>query len=237
MISTIHSNRIKEYLTGKIIDLRKYNYIQYKIYNYNEEGNLELNIKPLIELVQILKQLHYLWGNGLGLHINNFSDLTEQGKINRELLKTHSYIVFEDEFHINMMYNYRGNVDLEESEVVSIEDILDYYWKYKTEKIGVSIIPDFREIMIGDFINLYPNKEYTDRTLEITGVIYERQNSYCPSRFHIKRTRKYRNIRGHELIDEYTINYLELKEILHSDDLEGITRVFQGKPIIKYRRS
>ena len=44
------------------------------------------------------------------------------------------------------------------------------------------------------------------------------------------------DIRGHELIDEYTINYLELRDILNSEDLESITRVFQGKTICKYRK-
>lgn len=230
MLSTIHSNIIKEYLTGKVIDLKKYNHVQYNIYQYNEDGNLELNIKPLIELIQILKQLDYIWGNGLVLHINNFSNLTEQGKINREILKTHSYIVFEDEKHINLVYNWRGHIDLNKSEVISIEDIIEYYWKYKTEKIGVNIIPDYRDIMIGDFLNLK-----SDAILEITGTIYERNNSYSPSRFNIKRIRKM-NIRGHELIDEYTISHLKLKDILHSEDLESITRVFQGKTICKYRK-
>lgn len=230
MLSAIHSERIKEYLTGKIIDLKKYNYVQYNIYQYNEDGNLELNIKPLIELIQILKQLNYIWGNGLVLHINNFSELTDQGKINRELLKTHSYIVFEDENHINMVYNWMGHVDLSKSEVISIEDIIEYYWNYNTEKIGIHTIPDYRDIMIGDFIELN-----SDTVLEVTGVIYERQNSYSPSMFSIKRTRKM-NIRGHEVIDEYTTNYLELKNILHSEDLKSITRVFQGKRICKYRR-
>ena len=231
MLSTIHSNRIKEYLTGKIIDLRKYNYVQYRIYNYNEDNILELNIKPLIELIQILKQLEYIWGNGLVLHINNFSNLTEQGKLNRELLKTHSYIVFEDENHINMVYNWRGHIDLSKSEVISIEDIIEYYWKYKTEKIGINIIPDYRDIMIGDFINLK-----TNTILEVTGAIYERQSSYSPSRFNIKRIKKMEIKRKEEVIDEYTISYLELKDILHSEDLESITRVFQGKTICKYRK-
>lgn len=230
MLSTIHSNRIKEYLTGKIIDLSKYNYVQYRIYNYNEDNILELNIKPLIELIQILKQLDYIWGNGLVLHINNFSNLTEQGKLNRELLKTHSYIVFEDENHINMVYNWKGHIDLSKSEVVSIEDIIEYYWNYRTERIGVNIIPDYRDIMIGDYINLKNNT-----TLEIIGTIYERNNSYNSSRFNVKRIRKM-DIRGHELIDEYTINYLELRDILNSEDLESITRVFQGKTICKYRK-
>lgn len=230
MLSTIHSNRIKEYLTGKIIDLSKYNYVQYRIYNYNEDNILELNIKPLIELIQILKQLDYIWGNGLVLHINNFSNLTEQGKLNRELLKTHSYIVFEDEKHINMVYNWKGHIDLSKSEVVSIEDIIEYYWNYRTERIGVNIIPDYRDIMIGDYINLKNNT-----TLEIIGTIYERNNSYNSSRFNVKRIRKM-DIRGHELIDEYTINYLELRDILNSEDLESITRVFQGKTICKYRK-
>lgn len=229
MLSTIHSNRIKEYLTGKIIDLRKYNYVQYSIYNYADDI-LELNIKPLIELIQILKELGYIWGNGLGLHINNFSELTEQGKLNRELLKTHSHIVFEDEKHINMVYNWRGHIDLSKSEVISIEDIIEYYWKYKTEKIGINIIPDYRDIMIGDFINLK-----TNTILKVTGAIYERNNSYNPSKFNIKRIRKMK-IKGHEMIDEYMINYLELKDILHSEDLESITRVFQGKTICKYRK-
>ena len=229
MLSTIHSNRIKEYLTGKIIDLKKYNYVQYSIYNYDDDI-LELNIKPLIELIQILKELGYIWGNGLGLHINNFSELTEQGKLNKELLKTHSYIVFEDENHINMVYNWRGHIDLSKSEVISIEDIIEYYWKYKTEKIGINIIPDYRDIMIGDFINLK-----TNTILEVTGAIYERNNSYNPSKFNIKRIKKMK-IKGHEMIDEYMINYLELKDILHSEDLESITRVFQGKTICKYRK-
>lgn len=230
MISTIHSNRIKEYLTGKIIDLKKYNHVQYNIYQYNEDGNLELNIKPLIELIQILKQLDYIWGNGLVLHINNFSNLTEQGKLNRELLKTHSYIVFEDENHINMVYNWRGHIDLSKSEVVSIEDIIEYYWNYKTEKIGIHQVPDYHDIMIGDYINLKNNT-----TLEIIGTIYERNNNYSPSKFNVKRIRKM-NIRGHELIDEYTINHLELRDVLNSEDLESITRVFQGKTIGKYRK-
>ena len=230
MLSTIHGERIKEYLTGKIIDLKKYNYVQYNIYQYNEDGNLELNIKPLIELIQILKELGYIWGNGLVLHINNFSNLTEQGKINREILKTHSYIVFEDEKHINLVYNWKRHVELNKSEVISIEDIIEYYWKYKTEKIGVNIIPDYRDIMIGDFLNLK-----SDAILEITGTIYERNNSYSPSRFNIKQIKKMK-IRGHELIQEYTISHLELKDILHSEDLESITRVFQGKTICKYRK-
>ena len=230
MLSTIHSNRIKSYLKGKIIDLKKYNNIEYKIYNYDEENRLELNIKPLIELALILKQLHYLWGNGLGLHINNFSELTEQGKINRELLKTHSYIVFEDKNHINLVYNWRGYVDLSKSEIISIEDVIEYYWKYKTEKIGINIIPDYRDIMIGDYINLK-----TNTILEVTGAIYERQSSYSPSRFNIKRIKKM-EIKRHEMVDEYIINYLELKDILHSEDLESITRVFQGKTICKYRK-
>ena len=236
MISTIHSERIKENLTGKIIDLRKYKYIEYKIYNYNEDRNnedknLELNIKPLIELIQILKELGYIWGNGLGLHINNFSELTDQGKINRELLKTHSYIVFEDKNHINLVYNWRGYVDLSKSEIISIEDVIEYYWKYKTEKIGINIIPDYRDIMIGDYINLK-----TNTILEVTGAIYERQSSYSPSRFNIRRIKKMEIKGKEEVIDEYTISYLELKDILHSEDLESITRVFQGKTICKYRK-
>lgn len=236
MISTIHSERIKENLTGKIIDLRKYKYIEYKIYQYqnnedqnNEDKNLELNIKPLIELIQILKELGYIWGNGLGLHINNFSELTDQGKINRELLKTHTYIVFEDKNHINLVYNWRGYVDLSKSEIISIEDVIEYYWKYRTEKIGINIIPDYRDIMIGDYINLK-----TNTILEVTGAIYERNNSYSPSKFNIRRIKKMEI--EPEIIDEYMINYLELKDILHSEDLESITRVFQGKTIYKYRK-
>ena len=38
MLSTIHMARMQEVLQDKIIDLRKYNYVDYKIYQYNENN-------------------------------------------------------------------------------------------------------------------------------------------------------------------------------------------------------
>lgn len=232
MLSTIHSNRIKGYLEGKVIDLTKYKCINYKIYNYNEDNILHLDIKPLIELIQVLQQVGYIWGNGLSLHINNFSDLTEQGKLNREILKTHKYIVFENENRINLAYNWRSYVNLDDRvEIISIEDVLDYYWKYRTEK-GLYKNLDINELMIGDFIEL---KGDLYDILEIKGLEYERSNSFLPSRFIVKRLRKL-DIKSHETIDEVSYRYYELKEILQSGKVESVKRMFDLNIIEKYRK-
>ena len=111
----------------------------------------------------------YIWGNGLGLHINNFSDLTEQGKLNREILKTHPYIVFDGN-HINLVYNYRGKVDLEETKITTIESVLDYFFKYNIEKIGFNFF-DINGLMIGDIIYIDDEQE---TYYEIKGFEYER---------------------------------------------------------------
>ena len=57
MLSTIHMARMQEVLQDKIIDLRKYNHVDYKIYQYNENNELQLNIRPMIQLIEVLKQM------------------------------------------------------------------------------------------------------------------------------------------------------------------------------------
>lgn len=231
MLSTIHMARMQEVLQDKIIDLRKYNYVDYKIYQYNENNELQLNIRPMIQLIEVLKQMGYIWGNGLGLHINNFSDLTEQGKLNREILKTHPYIVFDGN-HINLVYNYRGKVDLEETKITTIESVLDYFFKYNIEKIGVKF-PDINGLMIGDIISIDDEQE---TYYEIKGFEYERHNSYCPSRYIVKRVRKMLGIRGHDLEDEIKLSYLDMKNFIRDNKIKEISRIFQGKKVLRYKR-
>ena len=231
MLSTIHMARMQEVLKDKIIDLRKYNYIDYKIYQYNENNELQLNIRPMIQLIEVLKQMGYIWGNGLGLHINNFSDLTEQGKLNREILKTHPYIVFDGN-HINLVYNYRGKVDLEETKITTIESVLDYFFKYNIEKIGIKF-PDINGLMIGDIISIDDEQE---TYYEIKGFEYERHNSYCPSRYIVKRVRKMLGIRGHDLEDEIKLSYIDMKNLIRDNKIKEISRIFQGKKVLRYKR-
>ena len=231
MLSTIHMARMQEVLQDKIIDLRKYNYIDYKIYQYNENNELQLNIRPMIQLIEVLKQMGYIWGNGLGLHINNFSDLTEQGKLNREILKTHPYIVFDGN-HINLVYNYRGKVDLEETKITTIESVLDYFFKYNIEKIGIKF-PDINGLMIGDIISIDDEQE---TYYEIKGFEYERHNSYCPSRYIVKRVRKMLGIRGHDLEDEIKLSYIDMKNLIRDNKIKEISRIFQGKKVLRYKR-
>lgn len=231
MLSTIHMARMQEVLQDKIIDLRKYNYVDYKIYQYNENNELQLNIRPMIQLIEVLKQMGYIWGNGLGLHINNFSDLTEQGKLNREILKTHPYIVFDGN-HINLVYNYRGKVDLEETKITTIESVLDYFFKYNIEEIGIKF-PDINGLMIGDIISIDDEQE---TYYEIKGFEYERHNSYCPSRYIVKRVRKMLGIRGHNLEDEIKLSYLDMKNFIRDNKIKEISRIFQGKKVLRYKR-
>ena len=231
MLSTIHMARMQEVLQDKIIDLRKYNHVDYKIYQYNENNELQLNIRPMIQLIEVLKQMGYIWGNGLGLHINNFSDLTEQGKLNREILKTHPYIVFNGN-HINLVYNYRGKVDLEETKITTIESVLDYFFKYNIEKISAKF-PDINGLMIGDIISIDDEQE---TYYEIKGFEYERHNSYCPSRYIVKRVRKMLGIRGHDLEDEIKLSYIDMKNFIRDNKIKEISRIFQGKKILRYKK-
>lgn len=231
MLSTIHMARMQEVLQDKIIDLRKYNHVDYKIYQYNENNELQLNIRPMIQLIEVLKQMGYIWGNGLGLHINNFSDLTEQGKLNREILKTHPYIVFDGN-HINLVYNYRGKVDLEETKITTIESVLDYFFKYNIEEIGIKF-PDINGLMIGDIISIDDEQE---TYYEIKGFEYERHNSYCPSRYIVKRVRKMLGIRGHDLEDEIKLSYIDMKNFIRDNKIKEISRIFQGEKVLRYKR-
>lgn len=236
MLSKRYINEIKEKLNGKVIDLNLYKFSQYNVFS-----NVKINRKPIIELIQVLQELGYKWTNGLRLHINNFSDLTEQGKYNTELLKTHRFIKFENDEHIELIYSGmrvppRGTSwkmfnQIRNPNRLSIEDVLELYYEYKTKSIHM--LPDIRDIKIGDeFIIRCKNVSYS---FEIKSFNYERVEDLFPSLIIVDVKKEFNKTTTEIFQTMFTKE--EFKKLLRNET-EGkiirITHQFQNKTIPIY---
>ncbi len=235
MLNKRYINEIKEKLNGKVIDLNLYKFSQYNVFSKECDINIsetviKINRKPIIELIQVLQELGYKWTNGLRLHINNFSDLTEQGKYNTELLNTHRFIKFENDEHIELIYSGMFN-QIRNPNRLSIEDVLELYYEYKTKSIN--ILPDIRDIKIGDeFIIRCKNVNYT---FEIKSFNYERVEDLFPSLIIVDVKKEFNKTTTEIFQTMFTKE--EFKKLLRNET-EGqiirITHQFQNKVIPIY---
>lgn len=233
MLSNIFISKIRKDLNGKTIDLNTYNHTTYQIF---EEGTEKIiNFSPITELIEVLRELGYMWGNGLRLHINNFSKLTETGEENRRLLKTHRYIEINDNW-INLAYSPKKHLFFKKrKDIITIEYILEQYYEYKRHNLG--IIPDVRDLKIGDYI--YYSKDGEDYIIKITGYHYERPSDSDPAYYIVTIWNSGLNLKqsSHEIMENWI--RAELKSILKEEKgikLNSIDRRFRGKWISLYNR-
>lgn len=231
MLSNIFISKLIKEFNRKTIDLNSYSNIHYKIFTGTESEDI-INLNPLIELLEIFRELGFLWGNGLRVHVNNFSDLTEKGKENKELLNTHRYIEINNKWIHLAKSPKRYILPIKRKDIITIEDILEEYYKYKAYDIGIK--PNIKDIKLGDF--LYYSQDNKDNVLKIIEYKFEKPTDTNPQLYKVilwsddplGQDNKLRNL-------IYTRT--ELSKILEEEDgieLKAINRKFKSRWIQLY---